>query len=106
MTLEKSNVLDVVAVNLQNNRVEMVIIDSLDWQEELTHLQLLQAKINNYLAVIENGEIYSVYEHAVGREFDIVVRFLHPFPESCVPFFIRAQEILLTFGIGFDYKVG
>ncbi|BBW96447.1 DUF6572 domain-containing protein [Geobacillus icigianus] len=106
MPLQNTNEIDVISLNREKGIVTLGIIDSLEWENEEEHLLLLQEKINVYLRFIESGEIYSVYEDAKEREFEIKIYFKNPFPDNCKDFLKKVSDILNGAGYYFNFQVG
>lgn len=106
MPLQKTNELDCIGIDKKTGMVTLAIIDSLDWSNEEEHLLLLQEKINVYLSFIESGEVYSVYEHATGREFEIKVHFKNEIPPVCEEFLRIAGKIIAEAGFILTHKIG
>lgn len=73
MSIEQINKVDLLGLNKGTGKIELGIIDDLDWDEPKVHLQLLQDKINAYLSFIESGEIYESYPEAKNRSFKILI---------------------------------
>lgn len=55
------------------NCVVLTISDHLDWEDEYSHLMLLQDKLNSYLRFIESGEIYDSYPDAKDKKIVIQI---------------------------------
>lgn len=105
MALEQTNVIDSIGIDNQTDRVVLSIIDGFDWQDEETHLCLLQEKINTYLAFLEGGEIYSSYPEAGGRKFEIQVLAQYDFPPTGNEFLAAAKEVIEAAGYEFRSRV-
>ena len=60
MSIYDTNVIDFISI--QGNKVSLVLTDQLKWtdnnQEDKEQIQLLQSKINKYIAFYESGEIF------------------------------------------------
>ncbi|MFD0588389.1 DUF6572 domain-containing protein [Paenibacillus sp. GCM10027627] len=106
MALQKTNELDAIGVDNITGFVTLAIFDSLEWANEEEHLFLIQEKINAYLEFLESGEIYSVYEHAEGRNIEIKIYFKYDIPQNCMEFLEKAAEIVAVAGFRLNYKVG
>lgn len=55
MTVTKTDVVDSIYLERETGRIVLALLDELDWSDELAHLQLLQEKLNTYLAYVEGG---------------------------------------------------
>ena len=84
-----TNTVDGMAYDEQNNALRMLLTDPLEWTGSLSeheHLSLLQEKINNYIAFIEDKQYKSVYPDKSFREFVIEIHFKYDIPENCKKF--------------------
>ena len=71
----------------------MMIGDHLDWEDEEIHLEILQDKINAYVAYIESGEWKSRYPDDL-QGVIITINFLYEIPENCEKFLQTVQDQL------------
>lgn len=76
MSVENKEVIDFISID-RLNRVALTISDKLEWDNKQDHLLILQDKINAYLEIIENGQIYEIYPDAVNKNFVIQVAMKH-----------------------------
>lgn len=67
MSVEQSEIVDHLGIERESGHVGLVIIDDLDWTDELSHLQMLQDKLNAYLAFIESGEVFERVQSELGK---------------------------------------
>jgi hypothetical protein len=89
-----------------NNKIILGIADHLEWgdkTEQGEHLLVLQEKINNYIAFIESGEIYTEIPGALGKSSVIRVQGKYELPEQGVLFIDRVAQTLKEAGIGFEF---
>lgn len=77
MAIDNPNTIDAIGVEKATNSVVLTIADSWDWENEQSHLEALQAKLNAYLNFIESGEIWESYPDSANRSvrIDVVSRF-------------------------------
>lgn len=108
MTVEQSELIDTVSLDLATATCTLGILDDLVWDD--AHLQLLQAKLNSYLRYIESGEIYVQYPAAQGLDFAIEILCIYAPGITANLFLARAENIvneagyLLRVGpLGSDY---
>lgn len=88
------------------NKIILGITDHLEWgdkAEQGEHLLVLQEKINNYIAFIESGEIYTEIPGALGKSPVIRVQGKYELPEQGELFIDRVAETLKGVGIGFEF---
>lgn len=72
MTVENTNIVDIVAVNKEDNNITMYVTDHLEWGvEDDRHMYLLQEKVNTYLLFYESGEIFNHYPES--KSLDVII---------------------------------
>jgi hypothetical protein len=89
-----------------NTKIILGIADHLAWggkAEQGEHLLVLQEKINNYIAFIESGEIYTEIPGALGKSPVIRVQGKYELSEQGELFIDRVAETLKDVGIGFEF---
>ena len=99
MSIDDTNVVDVIGVESSTGRVLLAISDHLDWSAEQEHLALLQTKINTYLKFIDSRQIETSFPAAKGRTVVIEIHSLWPPTEHAVAFLERASAKLKELGI-------
>ncbi len=77
MSVEQSDLIDIISTDSLTGHVVLTISDHLDWSDSTAHQMVLQTKLNRYLAFVESGEILESYPDANDRpiEFKVVFRF-------------------------------
>ncbi len=93
MALENLDVIDVISIN-SFNKVVLTISDHYEWDDKNFHITLLKEKINCYLNIIENGNIYKIYEKALNKNFIIQVVLLFSPNEAGKMFFNEIENLL------------
>ncbi|WP_411825245.1 DUF6572 domain-containing protein [Luteolibacter sp. AS25] len=73
MSIDHPKLVDFCGINQDEGSCVLVIADDREWND-WEHLQALQKKLNNYLAFIESGEIYTARPAARGLEIEIAIR--------------------------------
>lgn len=53
LSIENSNVVDAISFDETEGKVVLLLVDGMDWSDEYKHLNLLQAKLNNYINYLE-----------------------------------------------------
>lgn len=99
MSVENKEVIDFISIDKLDN-VVLTISDHLLWDDVDNHSLILQDKINSYLEVIENEQIYEIYPDARGRKFAIQVA-LKYFPDGEGKDFLERVKSFLESN---DYK--
>lgn len=64
MSIEQTDVIDIISTDRLTGHVVLTITDHLDWTDSTAHQMLLQTKLNRYLAFVESGEILESYPNA------------------------------------------
>ena len=104
MSILESDVIDIVTVDRDTDRVVLLITDHLEWDDD-HHLFLLQDKINAYLRCLESGEINDSFPAAKGRNADIEVVMKYEPSSLALAFLQRAGQIGEGAGFGFRHRV-
>ena len=89
----KSTELD--AIGTVDNYLELLLVDSLEWQEEIeaVHLEILQEKMNNYIHFLESKQ----YVERYGDSFDkkiIHITFQYSPSDNGLAFLAAVQKVL------------
>ena len=74
MLIEQADAIDFLAHDKRGRRAVLFISDHLDWeQDEDTHLELLQDKLNHYIWAIQHGKIVEEMPDLKGLPVSIIV---------------------------------
>ena len=94
MTVEQTKVIDIISLDKQTGQVILTVSDHLEWKDSTRHQEILQAKLNAYLAFVESGEILTKYPDAMERTIllKVVLKF-KPDPEG-LAFLHRAEKVV------------
>ena len=105
MTVEQTDLIDVVRFHEKSGRLVLTISDHLDWSDSTRHQTILQKKFNAYLAFVEGGEVFERCPNARGRavEFEVVFKF-KPNAEG-VRFLGRAKSVIESAGFTLRHEV-
>ena len=105
MSVEQTDVVDVISFDKDTGHVVLTISDHLDWSDTVAHQTMLQAKFNKYLAFVESGEILEKYPDSQGRPvaFKVVFKF-RPDAEGR-KFLARAGKVIETAGFSLRHEV-
>ena len=85
-------------------RAVLTITDHLPWDYE-NHLQVLQEKLNKYLAFVESGEVYDKYPESKNREFLFKVSCKFAPDSQALDFFKKVKTIIERAGFEFQQTV-
>jgi hypothetical protein len=92
MSIEESDVVDIISINRMTGHVVLTNSDQLDWSNSVAHQLLLQSKFNRYLAFVESGEILESYPASKDRPVVFEVVFQFPPGESGRAFVAKASS--------------
>ena len=98
MSVEQTDVVDILGIDRETGHVVLTISDHLDWSDSVGHQTILQKKLNTYLALVESGEILGQYPNAKNRLIAFTVVFQVPPDESGRAFVARAREVIESAG--------
>ena len=107
MSVENKEVIDFISIN-PSSKVCLTISDHLKWddKENHNHLLILQDKINAYLEIIENGQIYEIYPDAIDKNFVIQVAMKYKPNKKAIKFLEDIKQFLEDYNYEFKfYKV-
>ena len=89
----KSTELD--AIGTVDNYLELLLVDSLEWQEEIeaVHLEILQEKMNNYIHFLESKQYVARYGDNFAKKV-IHITFQYSPSDNGLAFLAAAQKVL------------
>jgi hypothetical protein len=99
MSLENTDVVDAIGIDKVAGVAFLALVDSWDWEDEISHLTALRRKLGAYLDFIEMGEIWNVYPDVKGRQIGIDVIGRFPLPPSAMAFLEEAAKVASSSGI-------
>ncbi len=106
MSIEQPSVVDFVTIDEKSGDVLLTISDHLAWdQNEGTHLDLLQNKLNAYLRFIESGELVREFPHVIGRNVVINVVGKFPLSEQAKVFIRKASAAICDAGFRLQFNL-
>lgn len=105
MSIQNINIIDGIALAKNKKGYILLITDHLDWNDQLSHLNLLQDKINNYLEFIENEQYKEIYPNENLKQAIIEIRFLYDIPDNCKNFLNVASSQIEQLGVNLRYII-
>ena len=105
MSIEQSDMVDIIGTDRVTGDVVLTISDHLDWSDSTAHQMLLQSKLNRYLAFVESGEILESYPDAKDRPVVFRVVFQFPPDASGQTFLTKVKPIIEAAGFAFRDEV-
>jgi hypothetical protein len=105
VSIEQTDVVDLVSTDRVTGQVVLTISDHLDWCDSTAHQTLLQSKLNRYLAFVESGEILESYPAAKDRPITLKVVFQFPPDEAGHAFLAKVRPIIESAGFSLREEV-
>jgi hypothetical protein len=103
VAVDNPDVIDIISVDV-SGRVILTVSDHLDWSDPISHQQVLQAKINSYLAFIESGQILDSYPLARGKQMVVKVVTKYQLDRGGPEFLDRAKAALAEAGVQLQWE--
>ena len=111
MSIRKTDVVDWLGIEKGTGVVILTVSDDEDWTNEDEHIELLQQKLNTYLAFTESGEVFERLAADVGRSvppgtpIKVSVLAKHDLPARAREFFAYAETMVKDAGFTLTHKV-
>src|SRR5713226_6109427 len=105
MSIEQSDVVDIIGIDRMTGQVVLTISDHVEWSDSTAHQMLLQSKLNRYLAFVESGEILESYHASKDRPVAFEVVFQLPPDEACRAFLAKARVVIESAGFSLRHEV-
>lgn len=98
------NEIDLVGLDEEKQKVYLILIDNLTWNDEDKHLECLQEKLLKYVSFIETGEYGKKYPKVENLYVEIKVIFEHELHEVGSRFISQAKLILKETGYNLSFS--
>jgi hypothetical protein len=105
MAVDEPEKIDVIGVDKKTGDVVLTISDHLGWEDEGSHLQILEQKLNSYLRFVENGEILEKYPAATGKPIVLRIVGLHPLTDRATRFYAEVADIVQGAGFTLQFEL-
>jgi hypothetical protein len=105
VSVEETDLIDIIGINRETGHVILTISDHLDWLNSTAHQLILQKKFNSYLAFVESGEISREYPDAKDRTVVFRVVFQTPPDKEGQAFLMRAAKVIESAGFALETEV-
>jgi hypothetical protein len=102
MSVENSKIIDAISLNFED-KVVLTISDHLEWDENNDHVIILQNKINAYLEIIENGELFKNYPDAIDKKIQISIAFKFKPIKIGIEFLKKVKVVLMELDYDFHF---
>jgi hypothetical protein len=105
MSVDEPNLIDILSFDPARRETVLTISDHLDWTDTIGHQEILQRKLNSYLAFVESGELRQKYPEAQDGKIclKIVLKF-KPDKEGLL-FLNRAQKVVESAGFRLEHQL-
>lgn len=98
MSIDRTDIVDLAGMGQSAKVLRLVIYDHLPWDVdfEVFHLELLQEKMNAYLAFIDGKDYLKTYPTFKPEGFTIEIQFKHVPTATCMEFLTNAYHLIST----------
>lgn len=106
MSVCEAQKIDVIGFDSSSQQVVLTVSDHLPWDGGDEHAEILQAKLNAYLAFIESGEVAEAYpraSEAVGYRIEVVGKY--PPDDAGAEFIAAVQEVIEEAGFEMRFRL-
>jgi hypothetical protein len=106
MSIENTNVIDVSGI--KNSSIVLTISDHFGWESYIKeHLEMLQAKINSYLAFIESGQVWEEYPTYKAYSGSIVILVIGKYKlcNEAKEFYSTVSSIVAEAGFQLEFEL-
>ncbi|WP_298141029.1 DUF6572 domain-containing protein [Flavobacterium sp.] len=103
MAVDNPSIIDFISIT-PNNEVCLTISDHLKWNET-EHYFHLENKINSYVEIIDNNQIYEIYPDAIGKFVLINIALKYKPTKKAIKFLEKLNDILKSKKYGFSYSI-
>lgn len=94
-------------IEMTDDKVYLYIEDDMGWNDKLeyTHLLALQAKLNEYLAYVEEeGQLYKDMPEAKEKLVEVIIESIYEAPANCLQFIEVVNAVLENSVLHVSYK--
>ena len=106
MSASDSETIDLVALDPIENRVVLIVVEEREWGDSGALLPDLQAKLNTYLAYIEEGRLVEDFPQAAAKRIRLEVRCTYSLGAKEVAFLnLVERESLRPAGIDLRWRL-
>lgn len=90
--------IDIVALNVEDKIVNLIMEDTADWNDARGHIDSIQEKILKYVAYVDQGKLVEDYPQVVGYQVIIKVIFQQAPNDQGLVYIKDAQKVLEDVG--------
>jgi hypothetical protein len=101
MSISNPDVIDGLGISTTDGKAVLMISDHLAWHDSKAHFDLLEKKINAYLAFIQSGQFLESLPAAEGKHVRIELIHEHAPNDAGIKVISAAQQQLSKLGVEF-----
>jgi hypothetical protein len=105
MSVDESNLIDVLSFDPATRERVLTISDHLDWTDSIGHQEILQRKLNSYLALVESGELRQKYREAQHCRICLKIVLKFEPDKGGLLFLNRAQKVVELAGFRLEHRL-
>lgn len=105
MSVDQPGTIDLMATDRESGDVILTISDHLGWEDSTAHQQVLQCKLNSYLAFVEGGQLVKERPEADGKRIVFRVVCKYRLDRGGRAFLKRASAIIQKAGFSLTWEV-
>ncbi len=103
MSVVDKSKIDFIGIDKETNNVILTITDHLSWVDEMSHIYILQEKINSYIAFIEGNELHETYPESLNKTILINIVFKYKITLLCAEFLNKVKGVLYDLDVKLTY---
>lgn len=103
--VDNPTVIDFVGYNSQTDEVTLAIVEESRWDQSAERLLKLQAKINNYLSFVLDGQFASMYPEHSGKRIAFQLSCSSLPDTDTLRFLEKVEPVLTSYRIRWELKV-
>jgi hypothetical protein len=105
MSIVDTEKIDIIGTDKNTGEVILTISDHLDWSNEVSHMEILQEKLNTYIDFIEGGQLLEDYPDGKEKKIKIDIISQYEFSETGKEFLDKVKIILESLNIEINQRV-
>jgi hypothetical protein len=105
MSVDEPNRIDMLSFDPATREIVLTISDHLDWTNSTRHQEILQKKLNAYLAFVESGELHEKYPEAGSGRICLKIVLKFKPDKKGLLFLNRAQKVVESAGFRLEHHL-
>jgi hypothetical protein len=103
MSVDNSEVVDGAGISKETGEVVLTISDHLNWDDEQSHIELIEQKIGRYIQFVESGQLLEAIPTAKDRAIHIRLFLQFSPPNSASKLLLAATAQLAERSLQFSF---